>query len=70
MEFPFKKWTQFRDLEVAGNKRLVDPQRLRKEYLENFHKFCRQLRERPAGCRSTTICCAPMSRSIARWASI
>jgi uncharacterized protein (DUF58 family) len=49
MEFPFKKWTQFRDLEVAGNRRLVDPQRLRKEYLENFNTFCRQLRERAGG---------------------
>jgi uncharacterized protein (DUF58 family) len=49
LEFPFKKWTQFRDLEEAGNRRLVDPQRLRKEYLENFHKFCRQLRERAGG---------------------
>ena len=48
MEFPFKKWTQFRDLEVAGHKLLVDPQRLRKEYLKNFQEFCTQLR-RQAG---------------------
>jgi uncharacterized protein (DUF58 family) len=45
MEFPFKKWTQFRDLEVAGHKLLVDPQRLRKEYLKNFEKFCKDLRD-------------------------
>jgi uncharacterized protein (DUF58 family) len=45
MEFPFRKWTQFRDLEVAGHKLLVDPQRLRKEYLKNFREFCTQLRK-------------------------
>jgi uncharacterized protein (DUF58 family) len=45
MEFPFKKWTQFRNLEVAGHKLLVDPQRLRKEYLKNFQTFCRDLRD-------------------------
>ncbi len=45
IEFPFKKWTQFRNLEVAGHKLLVDPQRLRKEYLKNFNEFCRQLRQ-------------------------
>lgn len=44
IEFPFKKWTQFRNLELAGDKRLVDPQRLRKEYLKNFQAFCQQLR--------------------------
>jgi uncharacterized protein (DUF58 family) len=48
IEFPFKKWTQFRNLEVAGHKLLVDPQRLRKEYLKNFQEFCSQLR-RQAG---------------------
>ena len=45
MEFPFKKWTQFRNLEVAGHKLLVDPQRLRKEYLKNFEAFCKGLRD-------------------------
>ncbi len=45
IEFPFKKWTQFRNLEVAGNKLLVDPQQLRKHYRENFDRFCKELRE-------------------------
>src|SRR5438874_406811 len=45
IEFPFRKWTQFRDLEVAGHKLLVDPQRLRKEYLKNFGEFCKGLRD-------------------------
>ena len=45
MEFPFKKWTQFHDLEVVPRKLLVDPQRLRREYLANFESFCRDLRQ-------------------------
>jgi uncharacterized protein (DUF58 family) len=45
MEFPYAKWTQFRNLEVAGQKLLVDPQRLRKEYLKNFQAFCSELRD-------------------------
>jgi uncharacterized protein (DUF58 family) len=48
VEFPYKKWTQFRNLEVMGHKLLVDPQRLRREYLKNFQDFCQQLR-RQAG---------------------
>jgi hypothetical protein len=45
IEFPFKKWTQFRNLEIAGHKLLVDPNRLRKEYLQNFQRFCKELRD-------------------------
>ena len=45
MEFPFKKWTQFRNLEARDQKLLVDPLRLRKQYQENFTAFCKQLRE-------------------------
>ncbi len=45
IEFPFKKWTQFRNLELAGNRVLVDPQALRKEYRKNFDNFCQELRD-------------------------
>jgi uncharacterized protein (DUF58 family) len=45
LEFPFKKWTQFRNLEVRDNKLLVDPNRLRKQYLQNFGAFCQDLRD-------------------------
>src|SRR5919202_2020081 len=45
MEFPFRKWTQFRNLEVSGHKLLVDPQRLRKEYKANFDRFCKDLKD-------------------------
>jgi uncharacterized protein (DUF58 family) len=45
IEFPFKKWTQFRNLETPGHRLLVDPQRLRKEYRRNFDAFCKELRD-------------------------
>jgi len=45
IEFPFKRWTQFRNLEVANHKLLVDPHKLRKEYLANFERFCKELRD-------------------------
>jgi uncharacterized protein (DUF58 family) len=45
IEFPFKKWTQFRSLEASGNRLLVDPQQLRKHYRENFDRFCKELRD-------------------------
>src|SRR5262249_26787797 len=52
IEFPYKRWTQFRNLEVAGHKLLVDPQRLRKEYLQNFGRFCAELRDAPGQARA------------------
>lgn len=44
IDFPFQKWTKFRNLEVAGHHKLVDPQRLKKEYRKNFEKFCQDLK--------------------------
>ena len=38
-EFPFEKPTQFRDLEVSQNRLLVDPLRLRNEYLRQYREF-------------------------------
>jgi len=46
IEFPFRKLTQFQDLEALPRRLLVDPARLRREYLERFETFCRQLRDR------------------------
>ncbi len=46
IEFPFKKRTQFRNLKFRGDKLLVDPQRLRNEYLQNFEAFRTQLRDK------------------------
>lgn len=38
-DFPFEKPTQFRDLEVSNNRLLVDPLRLRNEYLRQYREF-------------------------------
>jgi uncharacterized protein (DUF58 family) len=39
MEFPFERPTQFRNLEDSDNRLLVDPARLRKEYLRQYALF-------------------------------
>ncbi|MBL8797860.1 MAG: DUF58 domain-containing protein [Planctomycetia bacterium] len=44
VEFPFQKWTQFRDLEAPAQKLLVDPLQLRRAYLKNFAEFQEELR--------------------------
>jgi len=51
MEFPFPRLTQFRNLEIAGHKLLVDPRRLRTEYLKNFERFCATLKKRAGNMR-------------------
>lgn len=48
IEFPFRRMTQFRNLEAAGQRLLVDPQQLRQEYLKNFTAFCNELRTQAA----------------------
>lgn len=45
IEFPFRRMTQFRNLEAVQQRLLVDPNQLRKEYLKNFEAFCKQLRD-------------------------
>jgi uncharacterized protein (DUF58 family) len=49
IEFPFRKPTQFNDLEVAPHRMLVDPARLRREYLAKFEAFARQIRDKAHG---------------------
>jgi uncharacterized protein (DUF58 family) len=51
IEFPFKKWTQFRNLEIAADRRLVDPNQLRKHYKQNFDRFCKELRDACGQCQ-------------------
>jgi uncharacterized protein (DUF58 family) len=46
IEFPFRRLTQFQNLESQAHKVLVDSARLRQEYLERFGAFCHQLRDR------------------------
>ena len=45
LEFPFSRWTQFRNLETSTHRLLVDPSWLRKEYRKNFDTFCTELRQ-------------------------
>ncbi len=42
-DFPFGRPTKFRNLERLNHRLLVDPLRLRKHYLANYQRFCRQL---------------------------
>lgn len=44
-EFPFSRPTQFRSLELASHRVLVDPHRLRSIYLEQFAKFQQGLQQ-------------------------
>jgi uncharacterized protein (DUF58 family) len=45
IEFPFRRLTQFRNVERLSDRLLVDPHRMRREYLERFHAFCQRLRD-------------------------
>lgn len=45
IEFPFGKLTQFRNLEQASHRLLVDPARLRQEYQANFERFRADLKD-------------------------
>lgn len=44
-EFPFARPSQFRNLEQAGHRLLVDPHRLRHRYLDRFGRFCSQFEQ-------------------------
>src|SRR5262249_5524752 len=46
MEFPYRKLTRFDSLETGPLRLLVDPARLRSEYLERFNDFCDRLRDK------------------------
>ncbi len=46
LEFPYKRLTQFRNLELHDQKVLVDTRRLREDYLRTFETFRRELKER------------------------
>jgi uncharacterized protein (DUF58 family) len=46
LDFPFKRLTQFRNLEARDQKVLVDTRRLREDYLANFERFRDELKER------------------------
>lgn len=47
--FPFSKPTQFRSLERARQRLLVDPHQLRAHYLEQYREFCAELSQQCLG---------------------
>lgn len=57
LEFPFKKWTRFVNLEDGDNERLVDPATLRESYLANLARYREDLER---GCRGHRIDLVPM----------
>jgi uncharacterized protein (DUF58 family) len=46
LDFPYKRLTQFRNLESRDSKLLVDTRRLREDYLRNFEHFRTELKQR------------------------
>jgi hypothetical protein len=46
IDFPYRRLTQFRNIETVADKLLVDPNRLRSEYLRNFQEFCATLKDK------------------------
>jgi len=56
--FPFDRWSQFRDLEVDGNRVQLDPRSVRAEYLARVKEFIRKIEY---GCGQMDIDYVPMS---------
>ena len=52
LTFPFRQWTRFRDLEVAGRERMLDPQGVREAYLRRMKTFVGNLQR---GCNELEI---------------
>ncbi len=46
IDFPYRRLTQFRNIETIADRLLVDPNRLRSEYLKNFQAFCSTLKDK------------------------
>ena len=69
-EFPFDRPTQFRNLENLDHRLLVDPGRLRKEYLRQYGEFVKGLKRE---CGAIGIDCRriltsdPLQHSLGAW---
>jgi uncharacterized protein (DUF58 family) len=60
LNFPFARWTHFRDLEIAGHNVQLDPRAIRAEYLDRVREFIRLLE---MGCGQMKIDYVPMRTS-------
>ncbi len=52
LNFPFRNWTMFNDLEQEGHRLLTEPQRVRAAYLSSFQSFTDEVRR---SCRQKRI---------------
>lgn len=57
LDFPFKRWTKFESMEIAGRHELVDPAQLRSAYLDNLAKYREELKR---GCHRHRIDLVPV----------
>ena len=57
IDFPFRNRTQFRSLEMSAQQRLVDPNSLRKAYLQRVSEFKQQLSQGLARERIELVSC-------------
>lgn len=57
LEFPFKQWTRFENLEIPGDAMMIDPVHLRQSYLANLARFRDRLKQ---GCHRHRIDLVPM----------
>ncbi|HAU38413.1 MAG TPA: DUF58 domain-containing protein [Phycisphaerales bacterium] len=58
LTFPFERWCEFRDLEVAGQRVEMDPRSIRSEYLDSVRRFLRRIE---LGCGQMEIDYVPLS---------
>ncbi|HOF17367.1 MAG TPA: DUF58 domain-containing protein, partial [Phycisphaerae bacterium] len=58
LTFPFERWCEFRDLEVAGRRVEMDPRSIRSEYLDSVRRFLRRIE---LGCGQMEIDYVPLS---------
>ena len=57
LDFPFKQWTKFVNLEMEADNHMVDPASLRKSYLSNLEKFREELKR---GCLRNRVDLVPL----------
>jgi uncharacterized protein (DUF58 family) len=58
LTFPFDRWSQFRNLEVAGHRVQLDPRSIRAEYIDRVRQFIADIE---TGCGRMNIDYVPMS---------
>ena len=57
LEFPFRKWSLFENLERSGDRLKLDPALMRTVYLENVATHLRKIREAVQQAAMSATCC-------------